>query len=112
MPPRKSMKKQPNHAEPGDLERLKVATRRLLARLEDALGEEVGTEQDSGRLHERLFGTKGSLISALVTLVDVFMRLETVAKPEDLSEGDVALSDGDVALLEAFAQRIKEAENA
>ncbi len=101
---------------PDDMARLKAVTRGLLEKLEKALEEPVALKSDAfdaqTKVHERLFGAKASLASTLVTLADLFLKLEGVAPGEDVVTAGRALSEADVALVEAFVQRMQHAETA
>ena len=97
--------------EKDDLERLKRAARALLSMLEMAVVRKLPVDEKEVEMwvqvHDRLFGSKVSLASTLVTISDLLLKLGSVASAKSGGVDAGALSEADVALVEAFVKKMQ-----
>lgn len=94
----------------GDLEQLRIVTRRLLDRLGDALGAN-GPEQLEGNAawYDRLYGAKSTLSATLLTVAELLLKLEAI-QPADTAQAGTPVSEEDERILRHFIERARESD--
>ncbi len=110
---------QDESALPRDTRQMLLTARQLLANhrkltelLPKATGDELAVLEKRCNL---LFGTKNSLASSLITLAELIFKIyETIEKPPDTESNTTsspALSEYDIGLIEAFLNRMQQADS-
>jgi hypothetical protein len=105
----KTRKNAPAVPPSSDFTRLKTIAHQLLLRLEEAVSCKVTKDETQWqRQHDRLFGAKHSITSALAALADLLLKLEQAEEKNDGQGGQpIEIGAGDIALIKSFLERTK-----